>query len=151
MCMDGGILLFTVFDKRCTASLLLTVFFECIAIGWVYGADNFIDNLNEMGMRSWGMESKNGFLRWFWKIAFKFVVPLVMLVLSILAWIDHEPLEYEGYLFPDTVEGIGWLIEIGPLLFILLFPMVRIIRLKRSGFTWRDVWNAMVKSVPLEK
>ena len=50
MCTDGGILLFTVFDNRCTASTMLMIFLEVVALAWIYGADNFIDRINEMGM-----------------------------------------------------------------------------------------------------
>ncbi len=50
MCTNGGILLFTVFDKRCTSSLLFVCLLEVIHVVWVYGVDKFFDNLSEMGM-----------------------------------------------------------------------------------------------------
>ena len=64
MCGDAGILVFTVFDKRCTASLLVTIFLEMVSVSWFYGVDKFIDDLNEMGMTGLGLAKKNGFLRW---------------------------------------------------------------------------------------
>jgi len=151
MCTDGGILLFTVFDKRCTASLLVLIFLETVAVAWVYGADKFIDNINEMGMTSWGLGSKNGFLRWVWKFLFMFLVPAVLAVIAVLAWVRREPLDYDGKQFPESIEGLGWVIELGPMILVLIFPIVRIVRLRRDGFSWSDVRNAMIKSVPLEK
>ena len=99
MCTDGGILLFTVFDNRCTASTMLMIFLEVVALAWIYGADNFLDRIEEMGM-TWQMQRKTGVLRWFWKIMWMFVTPVVLAVITILSWIDHEPLSYEDYEFP---------------------------------------------------
>ena len=64
MCTDGGILLFTIFDNRCAASLLIMTLLEVLAIAWIYGADNFIDHAVEMGMKA-GMQRRHGILRWF--------------------------------------------------------------------------------------
>ena len=50
MCTNGGILLFTVFDKRCTSSLLFICILEIVHVGWAYGTDKWFDNLSEMGM-----------------------------------------------------------------------------------------------------
>ncbi len=50
MCTNGGIFLFTVFDKRCTSSLLFVCLLEVVHVVWFYGADNFFDNLAEMDM-----------------------------------------------------------------------------------------------------
>ena len=77
MCADAGILVFTVFDKRCTSSLLVTIFLEMVAVSWFYGADKFIDDLNEMGMTGLGLRQKNGFLRW--QVIILLVFPLFTL------------------------------------------------------------------------
>jgi len=148
MCADAGILVFTVFDKRCTASLLVTIFLEVVAVSWFYGADKFIDDLNEMGMTGLGLREKNGFLRWFWKILFTFLVPAILGVIIVYAWVEHENLSYEDKPFPASVEGFGWFIEVGPLALVFIFPLIRILRLKCQGSSWTDVRNAMMKPIP---
>ena len=50
MCANGGILLFTMFDKKATASLLFVCVLEIVHVGWAYGTDKWFDNLAEMGM-----------------------------------------------------------------------------------------------------
>ena len=50
MCTNGGILLFTVYDQRCAASLMILAILEIIHVVWIYGTENFFDNLSEMGM-----------------------------------------------------------------------------------------------------
>ena len=142
MCTDGGILLFTVFDNRCTASCLLMIFLEVIAIAWVYGADNFIDHIQEMGM-TWGMERPNGILRWFWKIMWTFITPAILAVITILSWYKHEPLHYEDYEFPQGVEIFGWFVELGPLFFVFACPIYDIIKMKRKGHSWGYISKAL--------
>ena len=51
MCTNGGIHLFTIFDKRCTSSLLFLTFLEVILVSHFYGLQNFYTMLDEMEMR----------------------------------------------------------------------------------------------------
>ena len=149
MCTDGGILLFTVFDNRCTASTLLMIFLEVVAIAWVYGADNFIDRIEEMGM-TWQMQRPNGVLRWFWKIMWMFVTPVVLAAITILAWYDHQPLHYEDYEFPQSIEIFGWFVELGPLFFVFAVPIYDVVKMKRKGYNWSYIGSALFKAPNLE-
>ena len=47
---NGGIHLFTIFDDRCTSSLLFVTFLEVVIFSWNYGMDRFFLNLREMHM-----------------------------------------------------------------------------------------------------
>ena len=149
MCTDGGILLFTVFDNRCTASTLVMIFLEIFAIAWIYGADNFLDHIEEMGMRK-GMQRGNGPLRWFWKIMWMIVTPGVLIVITVLSWVNHEPLKYEDYEFPQGVEIFGWFVELGPLIFVFGMPIYDVIKMRRKGHNWSYISTALFKSPALE-
>lgn len=148
MCTDGGILLFTVFDNRCTASTMLMIFLEVVALAWIYGADNFIDRINEMGM-TWQMQrtpqGDRQVLRWFWKIIWTLVTPVVLAVITILSWVDHEPLSYEDYEFPQGVEIFAWFVELGPLIFVFAIPIYDIIKMKSKGHDWGYIKDALLK------
>ena len=51
-------------------SLLFLAFFEAIAVGWIYGGDRLIDNIETMiGYRP---------CKW-WVICWKFIAPLIIL------------------------------------------------------------------------
>ena len=50
MCTNGGILLFTVYDQRAAASLIVLAILEIVHVAWIYGTENFFDNLSEMNM-----------------------------------------------------------------------------------------------------
>ena len=52
----------------------------------------------------------------FWKIMFTLVVPVILAVVIVYGWVDHEKLSYEGKDFPPAVEGFGWAIEVGKFL-----------------------------------
>ena len=49
----------------------------------------------------------------FWKIMFTLVVPVILAVVIVYGWVDHEKLSYEGKDFPASVKGFGWAIEVG--------------------------------------
>ena len=50
MCTNGGILLFTVYDQRAAASLIVLAILEIVHVAWIYGTETFFDNLSEMSM-----------------------------------------------------------------------------------------------------
>ena len=47
---------------------------------------------------------------------FTLVVPVILAVVIVYGWVDHEKLSYEGKDFPPAVEGFGWAIEVGKFL-----------------------------------
>lgn len=84
MCTNSGILLFTVFDKRCTSSLLFLCLLEVVHVAWMYGTNKFFDNLAEMGMEL------NSGLKFIWTVLWKFITPVVLAFITVLAWVNHE-------------------------------------------------------------
>ena len=51
MCCEGGILLFTLYDQRISSSLLFVVWLEILVVMGFYGINNFVNNVQEMGMK----------------------------------------------------------------------------------------------------
>ena len=96
-CFEGGIYLFTIFDTRLVASLLIGVTLEMVLVGWVYGIRNFLDNLNEMGMdfrfSSHGWRKCTGY---FLALMICIVTPGALIFLTIQAWVEFEGMEFEG-------------------------------------------------------
>jgi len=83
-------------------SLLFLAFFESIAIGWVYGAERLLDNIETMiGYRP---------CKW-WAICWKFAAPLIILVTFLYGLIMWDGIKFGGgYVYPDWAEGLGWLL-----------------------------------------
>ena len=96
-CFEGGIYLFTIFDTRLAASLLIGVSLEMVLVGWVYGIRNFLDNLKEMGMdfrlNSHGWRKCVGY---FLAVIICIITPGALIFLTIQAWVEFEGMEFEG-------------------------------------------------------
>ena len=137
MCTNAGILLFTVFDKRCTSSLLFLCFLEVFSTAWVYGTENFFDNLLEMGMKF------NTPMKLMWTFLWKLVTPAVLAFVTIYAWVTHDPMTFGDYKFPDGVEAAGWFMELLPLLIAILYPIIPLTRAYREGFRGQELYDEL--------
>ncbi|CDQ88754.1 unnamed protein product [Oncorhynchus mykiss] len=70
---QGGMYVFQLFDYYAASGvcLLWVAFFECIAVAWVYGVDNFYDAIEDMiGYRP------NPWMKWSWSV----ITPLLCVV-----------------------------------------------------------------------
>ncbi|KAK7793593.1 hypothetical protein R5R35_008887 [Gryllus longicercus] len=94
-------------------SVLLIAISECILISWVYGADRFLNDIQEMiGVRSncWKF-----FWRWMWKV----VTPAALLFILFFNWIEYAPVKYGDYVYPDWADAVGWVIGVFPICVII--------------------------------
>lgn len=53
-------------------------------MAWMYGTNKFFDNLAEMGMEL------NSVLKFIWTVLWKFITPVVLAFITVLAWVNHE-------------------------------------------------------------
>lgn len=93
---------------------------ECVAIGWVYGADRFLDDINAAtGTR---------LPRWLGHL-WRFVLPPILAVLLVAALVDYgQPSVDCDYQLPGFAKAIGWMCGLFPLLLVaapLAQPMVQ--------------------------
>ena len=145
MCCEGGILLFTLYDQRISSSLLFVVWVEIMVVIVFYGINKFIDNLQEMGM-NWGLSSPCGPLRIVLIISLRMITPGVLIAVAVIGWIKREPISYGGENFPDVVEGFGWLLELGPLIFLPLFAIRNIYQLREHPA--KEIWRKLTNPAP---
>ena len=98
MCTGGGIHLFTVFDSKCSDSLVWLSFFMVVVTSWIYGLGNFFDNLEEMTVVI------PGWLRWVWRILLWVITPALCLLISVIALIpsNRDDLSYGDYIYPEV-------------------------------------------------
>ena len=143
LCAEGGILLFTLFDQRCTSSLLFVLWLEIITVTWFYGINRFLDNIEEMGMRK-GMSRPMGVLRVIFIILLGIVTPLVLIALCIIAWNGREAITYGGEKFPPLAEGFGWVMELGPLIFMLIMPVWQVYKFTKENLTAAEMWKKLI-------
>eukprot|EP00081_Caenorhabditis_elegans_P017288 NP_497416.4 Sodium-dependent acetylcholine transporter [Caenorhabditis elegans] len=99
-----------------TWPLVVIAFLECMAINWVYGVDNMLDNAKWI-VGYWPP------CYIFWKILFKFICPMVYLAILCFLWLDWNSIQYESYQFPYWSILTAWCIASFPL---ILIPIVGI-------------------------
>merc|ERR1712226_1724514 len=143
LCANSGILLFTLFDQRCTSSLLFVLWIEIIVVTWFYGINRFVDNIQEMGMKI-GLNRPHGALRMMLVVLLGVVTPLVLIALCIIAWMQREGIVYGGEPFPPVAEGFGWVMELGPLIFLVVMPVWQVYKLSSDNLSAAEIWNKLI-------
>ena len=103
----AGIHMFTLFNASAPSwNLLLFALLEVVVVAWLYGAENFLENVSgEMGIKL------NRFTRLYWTICWKWLTPGILVVLLLMAWATFGHVTYEdGYVYPIQVQILGYLI-----------------------------------------
>ncbi|KPP79628.1 sodium- and chloride-dependent taurine transporter-like, partial [Scleropages formosus] len=123
MVTKGGMYVFQLFDYYAASGvcLLWVAFFECIAVAWVYGVDNFYDAIEDMiGYRP------NAWMKWSWTA----ITPVLCMGCFIFSLVKYKPLTYNKiYEYPDWAIGVGWTLALASMICI---PMVVVIKIIQS-------------------
>jgi solute carrier family 6 amino acid transporter-like protein 5/7/9/14 len=128
MCCPGGILMFTLIDATCADwNILLFALLEVVLVSWIYGAEKFLGNISEMGIK---LPTAT---KYYWLICWRLVTPLILLTLLVLSFINNSEVKFSDYLFPDEVQAMGWLIGIATALFLPIMGGLQILKRQRKG------------------
>lgn len=123
MVTEGGMYVFQLFDYYAASGvcLLWVAFFECVAVAWVYGADNIYDAIEDMiGYRP------GPWMKWSWIL----ITPLLCVACFIFSLVKYTPLTYNKvYTYPDWSVGVGWVLALSSMICI---PLVMVIRILQS-------------------
>ncbi|XDV35559.1 hypothetical protein PO909_005481 [Leuciscus waleckii] len=135
MITEGGLYIIQLFDHYvCSgATLLFLATCQSVAIGWVYGADRFYENIEDMiGYKPWPVM----------KYCWLYVTPSVCVGTFIFSLVKYSPLKFNNtYVYPWWAFGIGWFLAISSL---SLIPISMIYKLyKGKGTLWEVVCVAL--------
>ncbi|XP_065779633.1 sodium- and chloride-dependent betaine transporter [Muntiacus reevesi] len=123
---EGGMYLFQLFDYyACSGTCLLFLsVFEVICIGWVYRADRFYDNIEDMiGYRPWPLV----------KISWLFLTPGLCLATFFFSLSKYTPLKYNNvYVYPAWGYFIGWFLAGSSMGCVPLFIIVTLLKTRGS-------------------
>lgn len=110
MVCRGGIYLLNLVDYSVGGFPLLVVgFMELIALNWIYGYNDFAENIEMMlGRRP----------NKYWEICWRYVSPLIILVTGVLNMIMYKEPDLDGVYYPEWAKALGWLIVLFPVLTI---------------------------------
>lgn len=133
LCMvtNGGMYVFQLFDYYAASgfTLLWFCFLECIVVGWIYGADKFYDNIEEMiGYR---------ISPWCY-ICWKYLCPLVTGGIFLFCLITFKPIKYgRDYEYPMWANLFGWCLA---LMSMICVPIYIIYKMSTTSGTMRERW-----------
>ncbi|XP_022531466.1 solute carrier family 6 member 11a [Astyanax mexicanus] len=134
MIAEGGLYIIQLFDHYvCSgATLLFLAICQSVAIGWVYGAERFYENLEDMiGYRPWPVV----------KYCWLYVTPSMCMGTFFFYLIRYTPLKFNNtYVYPWWAYGLGWFLASSSL---SLIPITMIYKVYRGkGTIWERLQAA---------
>ena len=131
-----------------TFSALLTGLIEVVVVSWVYGVDNFLEDIRRM--IGWtGQGRLYSFHKAYWTITWKFVTPTLLTVILVASILDYQPMKYGDSVYPDWANGMGWVVS---MVSVACIPLVMLWKVVMMG-RWRiiskdDRWYELTKPTP---
>uniref|UniRef100_A0AAR2J391 Transporter n=1 Tax=Pygocentrus nattereri TaxID=42514 RepID=A0AAR2J391_PYGNA len=118
---QGGIYVFTLLDTYAAGtSILFGVLVEAVGVSWFYGVDRFSEDIERM------MGFKPGL---YWRLCWKFVSPVFLLVVVIASILTTRELKYDNYIFPYWANLVGWGIAMSSMMFVPLYAIYKFLSL----------------------
>ncbi|XP_037643798.1 sodium- and chloride-dependent GABA transporter 3-like [Sebastes umbrosus] len=116
---EGGIYIFQLVDYYgCTRACQdFMAVCQCLAIGWIFGADQFFNKIEDMtGQRP----------SVYFKLCWKYIIPLLSLISFILYLVDYKHLRInDWYIYPDWAYALGWTMTLSSVLMVPLWAAVQ--------------------------
>ncbi|XP_064175661.1 sodium- and chloride-dependent GABA transporter 2 [Anguilla rostrata] len=120
MLTEGGMYIFQLFDYYAASGmcLLFVAVFETVCIAWIYGADRFYDNIEDMiGYRPGPL------IKYCWL----FFTPATCFGTFAFSLIKYTPLKYNNeYVYPWWGYALGWLLALSSMVCIPLWATYKI-------------------------
>ncbi|KAJ8289585.1 hypothetical protein GJAV_G00002940 [Gymnothorax javanicus] len=129
MVTEGGMYVFQLFDYyACNgACVFFLCVFEVLAMGWLFGADRWMDVIEDMTG-----DRPNPFFKFCWL----YITPMVTLGTFIYSCVEYQPLTFNRwYIYPDWAYMLGWLMALSS---VALVPGWSLVKLFTSSGTLRQ-------------
>ncbi|XP_058263343.1 sodium- and chloride-dependent GABA transporter 2 isoform X2 [Hemibagrus wyckioides] len=139
MLTEGGMYVFQLFDYYAASGmcLLFVGIFETICIAWIYGADRFYDNIEDMiGYRP------GPYIKYCWL----FLTPATCFGTFAFSLIKYTPLKYNNeYVYPWWGYTLGWLLALSSMVCI---PLWIVYKMCTSKGTIRERFHELTTPSP---
>ncbi|XP_068197070.1 sodium- and chloride-dependent GABA transporter 3-like isoform X1 [Antennarius striatus] len=111
---EGGIYVFQLLDfygstRVCQNFMAIC---QCVAVGWIFGADRFCSVIEDMTQHRPCV---------FFKICWKFTIPLLALISLVLYLADYKHLRISDYVYPDWAYAVGWTMTLSSVVMVPLW------------------------------
>ncbi|KAK7580355.1 hypothetical protein V9T40_000984 [Parthenolecanium corni] len=133
-CAQGGFYFFHLLDRYAAGySMLFAVFFESIAVSWIYGIQRFSADIKDMMGFSPGI---------YWRVCWRFAAPLFLIFIIVYGLIGYEPLKFESYEYPLWANILGWLIASSS---VAMIPGIAIYKLLTTNGTFFERLEYLIR------
>merc|ERR1711974_16968 len=132
----GGLFMFSLIDWYASSwGLLICAITEVLLVMYLYGWRNFMENIEEMGIRIPLV------LKGYWLLMWMVVTPAVLILVFVMTFVQYSPaysssllpgLE-EKYVFPGGIQGLGIIMSFAPLMIIILGALYQLWRRNSQG------------------
>jgi len=102
-----------------TFSALMVGVIEVLVVTWVYGVDNFLDDIKLM-------LGHYPYPRSLWRVVWKFGMPFMVSCILVCTFLFYESPSYGDYQFPWWANLLGWLLSFSS---VSLIPIVAVIKI----------------------
>ncbi|KAF1391747.1 hypothetical protein PFLUV_G00045290 [Perca fluviatilis] len=120
MVTEGGLYIFQLFDYYACSGMTLLLFatLQSGCIGWIYGADRFYDNIEDMiGYKPLSLI----------KYCLKYVTPVICVGTFVFSLIKYTPLKFNNTIeYPWWGYALGWWFTLSSTLMVPLFMMYKV-------------------------
>ncbi len=96
-------------------SLIIVGILECIAVGWIYGAEKLRKYINKVSKRDIG--------QW-WNFSIKYAIPVLLIFVLILQIKEELGRSYAGY--PNWALMLGWILVVGTFVVSFSLPQKKV-------------------------
>ncbi|XP_077540422.1 sodium- and chloride-dependent GABA transporter 1-like isoform X2 [Haemaphysalis longicornis] len=112
MVTQGGMYLLQLMDNYAVTgiTLLFIVFFQAVALSWIYGTSNISDNIKEMLGRRPSI---------LFRLSWSVFVPVMCVAIFLFSVIKYQPIVYaKTYTYPWWGEMLGWFMALASMVMI---------------------------------
>ena len=88
-------------------NVLLIALLEVLVVAWMFGADTFWDNIEEMGIR------RRPFVKWYYIVCWKFITPLILAILVVVSFVNDVNVTAEETVYNGVIRWLITLTSVG--------------------------------------
>ncbi|XP_059221276.1 sodium- and chloride-dependent glycine transporter 1 isoform X2 [Stomoxys calcitrans] len=97
---NGGMYIVQLLDwYSASVSVILICIIEVLIVAWIYGVDNFVDDIYFM----LGKKPER-----IWHYCWKYVTPLILVFIFFTSIVFNRPVRYNDQVYPDWAVALGW-------------------------------------------
>ena len=136
----GGIYMYKLIDWFSVSwSVIILALIEVLLIAYVYGQKRFFANMIQMSIRVPKV------LKVYWLSMWMCLTPLLLPVFVVTTFIFFSPASYNGYVFPNYVQALGWLMSSTTLVIVLVMGVWEYFRRRSSLTSPKDMFRTTEK------